>query len=268
MGFKLAISNIAWDAEDDIKVYEYLKKCEIHGLEIAPTRVFGQLPYDDLSMVEQYKVYLKNEYELNVCSLQSIWYGKTEKIFGTKEERKILEEYTKKAIIFSETIGAGNLVFGCPKNRNIDSSYDENTATLFFGTLGDFASLHKTIIAMEANPAIYGTNYINYTKDAIKLVREIGSDGFKLNLDFGTIVENKEDINFICKNVDIINHVHISEPFLEQIKDRPEHRLLLKLLLNEHYDGYVSIEMKKQETINDVFKTIDYLKEIVEKCND
>ena len=39
----------------------------------------------------------KNE-GFTVPSMQSIWFGRQEKIFGTLEERKILVEYTKKAI--------------------------------------------------------------------------------------------------------------------------------------------------------------------------
>ena len=45
---------------------------------------------------------------------------------------------------------------------------------------------------MEANPAIYNTNYINTTQEALDLIREVGSDGFRLNLDVGTMLENGE----------------------------------------------------------------------------
>ena len=34
---KLSISNIAWDSENDKKVYELMKKYSYEGLEIAPT---------------------------------------------------------------------------------------------------------------------------------------------------------------------------------------------------------------------------------------
>ena len=37
---KLSISNIAWDKEKDIEMYEYLSKLNFSGIEIAPTRIF------------------------------------------------------------------------------------------------------------------------------------------------------------------------------------------------------------------------------------
>lgn len=54
-----------------------------------------------------------------MISMQSIWYGRTEKLFGTEEERNLLLDYTKSAVDFAAAIGCKNLVFGCPKNRCI-----------------------------------------------------------------------------------------------------------------------------------------------------
>lgn len=264
MGLKVAISNIAWKEDDDEAVYEYLKKNNIPAIEIAPTRLFGSEPYKDLERARQYRNSIKNKFNLDICSLQSIWYGRTEKMFGTFEERQRLLDYTKNAIIFAEAVGANNLVFGCPRNRNIDSNYDKDVELYFFRSIGNYAFQHGTVIAMEANPKIYGTNYINTTNDAIELVHKVNSPGFKLNLDFGTIVENKEDICFLLKNTEIINHVHISEPNLNKIISRYEHEKLISILVENNYNGYISIEMSKQDDLKDVFDTIQYLKKLRE----
>lgn len=45
---KLALSNIGWDAEYDRQVYELMKRHGFTGLEIAPTRIFPETPYDKL----------------------------------------------------------------------------------------------------------------------------------------------------------------------------------------------------------------------------
>ena len=66
---------------------------------------------------------LKREYDLSVVSLQSIWYGRNESLFGSYEERQALLEYTKRAIDFACAVGAKNIVFGCPKNRNIEDGW-------------------------------------------------------------------------------------------------------------------------------------------------
>lgn len=116
---KLSISNIGWTEEKDHAVYELMQKYGYSGLEIAPTRVFPATPYDKLSDANNWSIILKETYGFIVSSMQSIWYGRQEKIFGTAEERNILAAYTKKAIDFAAAIGCENLVFGCPRNRNI-----------------------------------------------------------------------------------------------------------------------------------------------------
>ena len=87
---KLSISNIAWTAENDAEMYQFLQKSGYQGLEIAPTRIFPEAPYDKLAEAKEWAWELKEKYGLEIPSMQSIWYGHQEKIFGSKEERNIL----------------------------------------------------------------------------------------------------------------------------------------------------------------------------------
>ena len=191
--------------------------------------------------------------------MQSIWYGRGESIFGSQEERQALLEYTKKAVDFAQAIGCGNLVFGCPRNRNLPEGADPETAVAFFRELGDYAKTHNTVIGMEANPPIYNTNYINDTASALALIRAVDSEGFRLNLDVGTMVHNAESLDEIAGHVDLINHVHISEPYLAPVKERTLHADLLALLKEAGYQGYVSIEMGRQEDLSVLENVMAYL---------
>ena len=157
---KLSISNIAWTLDNDKNVYGMMKQYGFEGLEIAPTRIFPDKPYDKNDEAKQWAEDIYNEYGLSVSSMQSIWYGVQEKVFGTEEERKILLDYTKKAIDFAVSIKCNNLVFGCPRNRNIPEGVNEDVAISFFKELGDYAYSVGTVIGMEANPTIYNTNYM------------------------------------------------------------------------------------------------------------
>ena len=257
---KLSISNIAWPNEDNDKIYDYMKKYNFEGLEIAPTKIISQNPYDSTIEAKDWAEDLKMKYGFEISSMQSIWFGKNEKIFGTKEERQILTNYTKKAIDFASAINCKNLVFGCPKNRNMENFSDYDIAIEFFKELGDYAFSQNTCIGMEANPTIYNTNFINNTLSAIDLVKKVNSKGFLLNLDIGTVLENKENIDELRGNVKLINHVHISEPYLALIENRDLHRELITLLKSENYNKYLSIEMKQQEKLFDIENTIKYVK--------
>ena len=51
---KLAVSNIAWDSVNDNKIYNCMKAIGFTGLEIAPTRIFPDAPYDCLKEAKQW----------------------------------------------------------------------------------------------------------------------------------------------------------------------------------------------------------------------
>lgn len=265
---KLSISNIAWTNEFDEEMYSFLKEYHFQGLEIAPTRIFPEDPYDQLEKAKQWSNDCNQKYGFKISSLQSIWYGRQENLFHSTGERNALLNYTKKAIDFAEAVGAKNLVFGCPRNRNIPSNMNvteiREKIIPFFQELGTYAEEHHTVIGMEANPAIYNTNFINTTIEAIALIKEVNTNGFKMNFDLGTVITNNEDINVLRGNVSLINHVHISEPHLHCIQHRDIHKQLFQILKDENYQGYVSIEMGKQDDIDHIIEPMKYVKEVFE----
>lgn len=258
----LSISNIAWQAENDAEVYELMKACGFVGLEIAPTRIFPDAPYEKNAEAKIWANNLKEDYGFCIPSMQSIWYGRSELIFGSTDDRNALLEYTKEAIDFASAIGCKNLVFGCPRNRNLPDGVDEGIAVPFFKELGDYAFSKGTVIGMEANPPIYNTNYINDTESALKLIELVESDGFKLNLDVGTMIENGESVESLEGKVHLINHVHISEPGLKPVEERKLHSSLQKLLVDEGYEGFVSIEMGKTDDLAVIKEKLEYVRRI------
>ena len=88
------------------------------------------------------------------------------------------------------------------------------------------------------------------------------NDGIKLNLDIGTMIQNNESIDILYGKVKYINHVHISEPHLKRIKKRGLHNELFKILKDENYNNFISIEMSKQENIDSLKSVIDYVAEV------
>lgn len=266
MKVKLCISNIAWDSSVDEYMYKCLADNGFNGVEIAPTRVFSEHPYDHLSEAAAWSTKIKETYGLEIPSIQSIWYGRSENIFTSQRERMILFEYTKKAILFAEAVGAQNVVFGCPVNRNgytrcEDENKKKNTID-FFRELGEYALFHNTVIGFEANPIIYQTDFINMTKEAIAFIEEVDSQGIKLNLDIGTLIYYDEKIDILENKIGMINHVQISEPRLGIINKNPIHQSLSFILKKAKYNRYVSIEMRKQDGLDAIQKSISYVKDI------
>jgi sugar phosphate isomerase/epimerase len=256
---KLSISNIGWDSNEDIFMYELIKKYGFQGIEIAPTRLIALNPYDNVKIAKDKVKQINNVYGLEISSMQSLLFGCSTRMFEAEENLRYVESILIKAIDFSNAIYCKNLVFGSPKNRVLGSSNDYERAIIFFKRLGDYAFSKHTNFSIEANPKIYGTNFINTTEEAINFIKEVNSEGLKLNLDLGTIIVNDENLNLVSENIELVNHVHISEPFLEPILPRKEHKELCEILKDNKYKNYVSIEMKGCNSIQKVKESIQYI---------
>ncbi|HSP48051.1 MAG TPA: sugar phosphate isomerase/epimerase family protein [Clostridiaceae bacterium] len=259
---KLSISNIAWSADQDERMYRFLNEMGYSGIEIAPTRIFSEDPYGKLPEAKAFAKMLEEKHQLEVPSMQSIWFGKTERIFGSEEEREILLAYTKKAVDFAAAVRCKNLVFGCPRNRVISDRGQYPIAVTFFSELGEYAKEKGTVIAIEPNPPIYQTNFINTTREAFALVADVNCEGLMVNIDIGTVIENGEDLDVMAGRLDRVSHIHISEPFLARIAERELHKRLFSLLDSEGYEKYISIEMKNLGNLDDVQQTMRYVKEV------
>lgn len=256
---KLAVSNIAWSADQDETMYQKMAELGFTGLEIAPTRIFPERPYDHLEEAARWREELHRRYGFEIPSIQSIWYGRTESIFGSQEEQKALLSYTCQAINFAAAIGCRNLVFGCPKNRCVPEGADPDTAIPFFRRIAEYAESKNVVIGFEANPPIYHTNYINTTQQALDLIEKIPSAGFRLNLDVGTMLCNQESASVLEGKVHYISHVHISEPMLATVKRQQLHQELKKRLSTEKYEGFVSIEMGRAVNSDAIFLVMEYI---------
>lgn len=258
-GIKLSISNIAWDKADDEAVYTAMQQTGFTGLELAPTRIFPEEPYENLTSAALFGGYLLNRWGFTVPSLQSIWYGRTGSIFEPDDAEELLD-YTAQAFQFAHSLNCPSLVFGCPKNRMLNPPHTAGEADSFFARAGSLAERYGVVLAIEANPPIY-TNFLNGTAEAFALVNRLQSPGLAVNLDLSTILANGERLRDFVDDIAYVSHVHISEPGLVPIQKRPEHAELAMLLKAVGYRGYVSIEMGKTDR-DTVCRTMDYIAEV------
>ena len=226
--YQLAISNIAWHKEDDEAVYTAMQQAGFTGLEIAPTRIFPEMPYENLTSALLFGGYLKNQWGFSVPSMQSIWYGQTGNIFNPADAEHLLD-YTAEAFQFAHSLNCPSLVFGCPKNRMRALGDSDAAAEAFFMQAGNLAARYGVRLAIEANPPMY-TNYLNGTAEAFSLVKRLDNPGLAVNLDLSTMLAQGEKLQNFVDDLKYVSHVHISEPGLAPIQKRPEHKELALLL--------------------------------------
>lgn len=262
---KFSISNIAWPIEWDNLIFAKLHELGYSAIEIAPNRTI-QNGYDATD--EEIKFWNNNYLNQfsEISSMQSLLFKVDTPIFESNENKMYIFDNLKKGLLFASKLKVRNIVFGSPSIRNVNNDEEYDRSKLFFSQLANEAQELNISVALEPNPIIYNTNFLNSTFDALEYVRQINHPNLGINLDFGTIIENKESIHDIMtyENIPLIKHVHISEPYLAKINisRRKIHIELLKRLVNFDYNGYISIEMKSGCTLEEIIEVLNYVKAI------
>ncbi len=256
--YRLSASNIGWQAEDDEAVYAALQRLGYTGLEIAPTRLVGERPYCKAEAAARRAAELSRQYGLCLPSMQSIWFGRTENIFDARGAA-LLAEYTRRAVDFAAAVGCPSLVFGNPRQRRMPLRARAEDALGFFAGISAYARQHGVVIALEANPPGYGTNFCNTSAEALAYARRV--PGLRVNYDVGTMLTNGETPELLLRNLDLVSHIHLSEPQLAPIAPHPEHRALAEGLRQAGYTGFVSVEMKTQP-LDRVLQVLEYTAEV------
>lgn len=115
----------------------------------------------------------------------------------------------------------------------------------FLKKISLFCKKNKIVFCLEANPKIYHTEYLTETYQALDVIKKVNSRYIKINLDLGTVISNKENLNSIIKNnIKLIGHVQISSPFLKNLSRYKKHIKELIYNLNKYkYKKKISIEM-------------------------
>lgn len=246
---KLSASNIAWPAEVDSEVLALLVANGIGGIEVAPTRVWPQWQGICFDSVRRFRRFVESA-GLTVSSLQSILFQKPElHLFGSDQDRRDMQKHLCRCADLAADLGACAVVFGAPKNRDRGELSDEDALSVaadFFWTAGQYCAERSVCIGFEANPTQYAANFATESRTAARLVRLVGSTGFKLHLDTACLQLAGEDaVEAIEENRDILRHFHVSEPYLRAFSEpAASHVRIAQALRNVHYDGWAVLEMR------------------------
>lgn len=251
-----SVSNIAWYPDERLDAYALLAAKGMTGLEIAPGLFLGHAS-DPFAPTETELRGALNEIAaegLSLVSMQSLLFGvEGAALFEGAEARDRLERGMHRAIELAGRLAVPNLVFGSPGQRKIPQgmamtdALDEAAAV--FARLGDRALAAGTKIAIEANPKVYGTNFLNRLDEVVNFVERVNHPGIVTILDLGAMHINGEMAGTAIRIPALLpklNHVHVSEPQLSPAPADPATLApVLKALRQLRYSYAVSIEMKR-----------------------
>jgi sugar phosphate isomerase/epimerase len=263
---KLAVSNIAWDNQELDAHLSLLEQLGCHGVEIAPSCIWPE-PVDISQNQRQAFRDKIQKYHLELVGLHALLYTRPDlEILGTPESNRKTREYITKNFELCRDLGGKVLVFGSPPARRLNGkSYDEAfpIAVQFFKELGRRAGEYNVCLCIE--PLSYlETEFIQNSEEGARLVREVNQPHFQLLLDAKAMVEANEDIHSaIGRNRDILRHFHVNDSALSPPGSKGfDHRPLGNALSVIGYDGYVSIEMRRNfgPTKDVIRKSVEFVR--------
>lgn len=247
---KIAVSNIAWAAEDETSVAETLQTLGVRSVEIAPTKCFPD-PTSTSSAERSAYANFWAGHDIEIVAFQSMLFGRPDlQVFGESSVRHETVGVLSRFIELAGALGAGRLVFGSPKNRivpeGMSSNEAQDLALSFFTALGVVAHDNNTLLCLEPNPTDYGCNFVTNTAAGLALVQAVDNPGFALHLDAAGMTLAGDDLKDSIRSAGYrLAHFHASAPQLGPLENEiVDHAQASTALREMNYGGYVSIEMR------------------------
>lgn len=250
----LSVSNIAWKRQYTQNALHILKKYNINSIDVAPTLLNENL--ENINTQEQLAFF--DEKKIKLTGMQSLLFAcPGVSLFDGVLEKNTIIHHLKKVFKIANNLKIKNLVFGSPKNRFISdlNDFSLDNAVNIFSEISDIAKDYNCTICFEPNPKEYNCNFITNTLDAINFIKTVNHKNFKLNLDISTVILNNETLEDILKDgIDLIEHIHVSSPYLKDIL-LLDNKKIAKTLKRSGYKNYIALECNFQN-IEDVNLTI------------
>jgi len=245
---RLAISNIAWDTDEDEAIVTLLQRFGVDAIDVAPSKYFPE----PARATDEEIVRVKNwwlERDIEITGMQSLLFGTSGlNVFGPPEPQDAMLQHLTAVCRISAGLGAKKLVFGSPRNRDRTGLTEHETmevAVSFFRRLGDIAQSYGVVICLEPNPTCYGANFMTTSSETAQVVRQVSHPAICMQLDTGALAINGEDPVAVLQDcAPLIGHVHASEPDLLPLGDGGTEHTKMVAALKQHLPNHVvSIEM-------------------------
>lgn len=248
----LAVSNIAWSPQLEEEALAVLRLDRIGTIEVAPTRLWPDWNSASPQAGADARRNLAGR-GFSVPALQAILFGKPDHcLFGSENQRLSLLRHLRMCADLAQSLGAHSLVFGAPKNRELNGINPEMAFAMareFFTEVAAYYERREVCLCLEANPPQYGCQFLTTAAEAARMVRAVNRPGLRLHLDTACMHLAGEDLPAMVRaHCDVLRHFHVSEPFLGSF-DNPviDHARVAEALRSAGYRAWVSLEMRETE---------------------
>lgn len=249
---KLAVSNIAWNAEETPAVLERLAAAGVDGVELAPTKIWPGWAGASPAAAAAERARLE-AHGLRVPALQAILFDRPElQLFGDAAVVAALGDHVARTAALAAGLGAAVLVFGSPRHRDpgeLAPAPARRRAAEVLRRLGDGCAAHGVTLVVEAVPAAYGCTFVTRWEEAAALVDEIDHPAVRCHLDTAcTHMAGDDPVAAAAALGDRLAYVHVAEPGHGGF-ERPlvDHRAVGEALRRAGYRGWLGLEIRRAD---------------------
>jgi sugar phosphate isomerase/epimerase len=245
---KLALSNFAWDSDENESVFKTLSSIGIKNIEGVLTKISNWDSLKNFELIE-YKKSL-NRHDINIESIQSIFYGVN---CNDLSDYKTLNHY-KKLIEYCKILDVKVMVLGSPSLRkNVNDWY--NNLSDILRKVDTMLNNTGIELSIEPNTKTYGGDYFYTIQEIVDFIVYNDFKNIKTMVDTHNVkLEGLDPLSELITHIKQINHIHISEPKLKILSDFEFHGKFSKLLKELNYNGVVTYEVVKCHSLIDSVK--------------
>jgi len=265
-------SEIFKDWNDIGRTVDYVKQCGYDGLEVAP---FTLAPHvTDIPRAKREELARRaGEADLDILGIHWVFVG-PEGVHLTHPDQAV-RDFTAKYLVdlvhFCGDIGGQVLVFGSPKQRNVEEGVSHDQAfgyarAAFEGAMPACAERGVTI-CMEPLTHLE-TNFCQSAAETVGLIEAVDHPNFQLILDTKAMTFEAEGRPALIKKyAHLLRHYHANDENLEgpgfgEVDFGP----IFAALKAIDYQGYVSVEVFKFDPGPEAIaeKSLAYMRQFVQ----
>ena len=252
---KISVSNIAWhnDPKKINSFFEFISNLGCNGVELAPSAIWSEPIDTSRQDRDSLKKKIKN-FNLKFLGFHSLLYSKPKlKLFENSLLRKETKNYLFNLINVCSDLEGKNLVYGSPKSRELcGKKYDDckKQSIEDFYEIAEYAKKKGIFFCLEPLSK-KETDFITSLEEGGEIVETVNHSNFKLHFDTKVIFGSMDKIGpKIERYKNIITHVHVGDENLLEpgTVNKKEHPEIGKSLRDIHYEGYITLEMRRDTT--------------------
>lgn len=247
---KLAMSNLAWSVGDDAAVAGVLSAEDVHGVELAPSKVWADAPNVARDDASAYALAWRSR-GCSIVAFQAILFGHPElDLFGDAFTVTALQRHLVAVGQLASACGAAVLVLGAPGNRrrgerSMGAAIDAAATAL--RPVADRLGPMGIALCIEPNPPRYGCDFVTTAAEAAVLADAVDHPGFGIHLDTAALAASGEvSMRALAPVMRWVRHAHLSEIDLAPVGTGTmvQHAVVGAALRDAGYEGWLSVEMR------------------------